>query len=271
LMESKAPCRAEIAVIGGTGLESLLKGIKQIRVGTPYGLPPLIYLGDVQGRSVAFLPRHGLGHSVPPHRVNYRGSIYALHRLGVERIVATNAVGAINMDFRPGDLVVPHDLVDFSKQRPSTFYDDAPVTHVDFSQPYCPEVRAVLIQKAKEAVLAVREQAVYVCTEGPRFETPAEIRMFRALGCDIVGMTGVPEAVLARELGMCYAALCFVSNMAAGIGRRVSSREVMDLSESIGPKIAGVLDEVIRHLPQERRCLCGSSIEESRVGEAKKC
>lgn len=271
MMENKAPSRVEIAVIGGTGLESLLKGTKQIRIGTPYGLPPLIHLGEVQGRSVAFLPRHGLDHTVPPHKVNYRGSICALHRLGVERIVATNAVGAVNLGFRPGDLVVPHDLIDFSKQRSSTFYDDAPVTHVDFSQPYCPEVRALLITKAKETSLTVRDQAIYVCTEGPRFETPAEIRMFRALGCDVVGMTGVPEAVLARELGMCYAALCFVSNMAAGIGQRITSREVTELSESVGPKIAEVLDGVIRHLPQERSCLCSSSIEESRVGEAKKC
>jgi len=270
-MESKAPYRAEIAVIGGTGLESLLKGIKQIRVGTPYGLPPLIYLGEVQGRAVAFLPRHGLGHSVPPHRVNYRGNIYALNRLGVGRIVATNAVGAINPSFGLGDLVVPHDLVDFSKQRPSTFHDDAPVIHIDFSQPYCPEIRAVLIEKAKEASMTAREQAVYVCTEGPRFETPAEIRMFRALGCDVVGMTGVPEAVLARELGMCYAALCFVSNMAAGMGQRITSREVMELSVSMGPKIAGVLTGVIGHIPQKRSCLCGSSIEESRIGEAGKC
>jgi len=266
-MKSKAHPRNEIAIIGGTGLESLVEGIEQIRVGTPYGLSPRISIGEVQQRAVVFLPRHGREHSTPPHKVNYRANIYALHRLGVERVIATNAVGAINQDFKPGDLVVPHDLIDFTKQRSLTFYDDAPVIHVDFSEPYCPEVRATVIGKVKQAVHTVRDQAVYVCTEGPRFETPAEIRMLRALGADIVGMTGVPETVLARELGMCYASLCFVSNMAAGIRQRITSKEVVEVSESVSSVIAKVLVEVIRDLPRTRQCSCCLSIEDSRVGE----
>ena len=270
-MKSKPPQDSRIAVIGGTGLESLLENAEQVRVGTPYGLPSLLSVGEVQERAVVFLPRHGRGHSLPPHKVNYRANIYALHKVGVERIIATNAVGAINVEFKPGDLVVPHDLIDFTKQRSPTFYDDAPVTHVDFSEPYCPEVREVLIQKAREAVDTVWEEAVYVCTEGPRFETPAEIRMFRALGCDVVGMTGVPEAALARELGMCYASLSFASNMAAGIAKRITSRGVVEASRLVGSKIHKVLIEAIPCLPKARRCSCGSSIIESRMGEAKRC
>jgi len=191
--------------------------------------------------------------------------------MGVKRIVATNAVGAINLDFKPCDLVVPHDLIDFTKRRAPSFYDDAPVTHVDFSEPYCPEIRRALIEQAKKTADAVHDQAVYVCTEGPRFETPAEIRMFRALGCDVVGMTAVPEAVLARELGMCYGALCFVSNMSAGIAGRITPREVMETSRLVSSKIHKILIEVIRYLPKTRSCPCASSTEESRIGEKYKC
>jgi 5'-methylthioadenosine phosphorylase len=270
-MKKIAPQKTEIAIIGGTGLESLLEGAERIRVGTPYGLPPSISVGEVKRKSVAFMPRHGLEHSVPPHKVNYKANIYALHKMGVERVIATNAVGAINLDFKPCDLVVPHDLVDFTKQRQITFYDNAPVTHVDFSEPYCPEVRKVLIEKAKETVHNVWDQSVYACTEGPRFETPAEICMFKVLGCDVVGMTCLPEATLARELGMCYATLCLVSNMAAGIGKRLTSREVIETSKLVSPKICKILREAIPCLPKTRHCPCATSIEESRIGEAKKC
>jgi 5'-methylthioadenosine phosphorylase len=258
--------KADVAIIGGSGLETLLEGTEQIRVGTPYGLPPLISIGEVGGKSAAFLPRHGVHHSIPPHKVNYRANIYALFEIGVKRIVATNAVGAVNVDFKPGDLLVPHDLVDFTKFRQPTFYDGAPVTHVDLSQPFCPEVRALLIKTIKKHKVRVRDKAVLFCTEGPRYETPAEIEMFRRLGCDVVGMTATPEAVLARELEICYATMCFVSNMAAGIQQQLTANEVAEVAKEKIPVIQQILRETVEHLPQSRQCPCAHALKNARFG-----
>jgi len=256
--------RVDVAVIGGTGLEALLEDAEKIRWGTPYGLPPPISIGQVEGKSVAFLPRHGIHHSLPPHKVNYRANLYALHDMGVKRIIATNAVGAINLDFEPGDLVVPHDFIDFTKLRRLTFYDETPVTHIDVSQPYCPELRGALIDSIKKSVGRGWDRGVLVCTEGPRYETPAEIEMFRLLGCDVVGMTGVPEAVLARELEMCYATLCFVSNMAAGIRKRLTTKEVVEIANEKRAVIQQILRGTIRYLPEERRCPCTQALKDAR-------
>ena len=197
--------------------------------------------------------------------MNYQANIYALYQLGVERIVATNATGAINLDFKPGDIVIPHDFADFTKLRSVTFYNEAPVTHIDVSQPYCPEVRASLIEAAERYEKRVWGKGVLVCTEGPRYETPAEIRMFRRLGCDVVGMTGVPEAVLARELGMCYASICFVSNMAAGVRRRLTTKEVVEVAREKMSTLQQILAETIRRLPEERHCLCARALEGARL------
>jgi 5'-methylthioadenosine phosphorylase len=257
--------KINVAIIGGTGFEDLLKEAGQIRIGTPYGLPPPIYIGKIDGKPLAFLPRHGTHHSIPPHKVSYQANVYALHQLGVERIIATNAVGAINMELRPGDLVVPHDLVDFTKFRRSTFYDDAPVTHVDVSQPYCPEIRRSLIKAAKPHDVEVWDQAVFVCTEGPRYETPAEIGMFKRLGCDVVSMTGAPEAVLARELEICYATLCFVTNMAAGMQERLTASEVAGMADERMPVIQQILREAIKNLPEDRGCPCAHALEDARL------
>jgi 5'-methylthioadenosine phosphorylase len=258
--------KARIAIIGGTGFEDLFKGAEQTRLETPYGTVPSLFVRNIENRNVILLPRHGPDHSVPPHRVNYRANICALHKMGVERIVATNAVGAINRDFKPGDIVVPNDFIDFTKLRAATFYDDAPVTHIDVSNAYCPEIRKLLIETAKKRDLHVWDKAVLVCTEGPRFETPAETEMFRRLGCDVVGMTGFPEVVLARELEMCYASICYVSNMAAGIQQRLTAFEVSEISKQILPEIEEVLIESVRGLHHKRgdNCTCASALQDAR-------
>lgn len=256
--------KAEIAIIGGTGLEALLKDAERVQIGTPYGIPPQILIGTLHDRQVAFLPRHGRGHEVPPHKINYRANIYALHQLGVERIIATNAVGAINKNLKPGDLIVPHDFIDLTRFRPTTFYEDAPVTHVDMSQPYCPQERASLIRTARRQGVKVGNRSVMVCTEGPRLETPAEIEMFRRLGGDMVGMTGVPEAVLSRELEICYATVCFVTNMAAGMQERLTTSEVKKVAKKIGPTVKKLLSETVKELPSKRNCPCVNALENAR-------
>lgn len=258
--------KAKIAIIGGTGFEKLFASFEKIIVGTPYGFTPLLFVGEIGGKEAVFLPRHGLEHSVPPHKVNYRANIYALHKVGVERTIAVNAVGAINESLRPGDIVVPHDFADFTKTRSTTFYDEAPVTHIDVSQPYCPEIRKTLIETAEKIDLQIWPKAVLVCTEGPRFETPAEIEMFRRLGFDVVGMTGLPEAVLARELEICYACVCFVSNMAAGMQDRLTPKEVFEISRKVQPKIEQLLIDTIKALPFERKiCQCMDALKNARL------
>jgi 5'-methylthioadenosine phosphorylase len=256
--------KVRIAIIGGTGFENLLENARQLRLGTPYGISPPLRVGKIRGKNVIFLPRHSPDHSVPPHKINYRANIYALYELGVQRILATNAVGAINLNFKPSDIVVPHDFVDFTKLRSATFYDEAPVTHIDVSQPYCPEIRRSLIKAAEKLGFHVWDKAVIVCTEGPRYETPAEIKMFGRLGCDVVGMTGIPESVLARELEMCYASICYVSNMAAGMQKRLTALDVSKISKSVVPKIEQILIETIRILPSERNCPCVNALKDAR-------
>ena len=258
--------KSEIAIIGGTGFQKFFGKARQVRLGTPYGIPAPLYVGKMGGKKIVLLLRHGPNHSIPPHEINYKANIYALHKMGVKRILATNAVGAINLNFQPGDIAVPHDFVDFTKLRSTTFFDEAPVTHIDVSQPYCPEIRKLLIQTARTIGFNVRDKAVLVCTEGPRYETSAEIEMFRLLGCDVVGMTGIPEAVLARELEMCYASICYVSNMAAGVQERLTALEVSKTSKNVVPKIGQVLIETVKILSRKRNCPCANALRDARFG-----
>ena len=210
-----------IAIIGGTGLTALdtLKLTRQDARSTPYGQPssPLMQ-GELAGRSVVFLARHGQHHTIPPHKINYRANLWALRHTGVQWVIAVAAVGGIRADLAPGVLAFPDQIVDYTWGRPSTFFEDhlCQVTHIDFTEPYCPTLRKKLIQAARELGLDARESCTYAAMQGPRLETAAEIRRLERDGCDIVGMTGMPEAALARELGLRYAACAVVANWAAG-------------------------------------------------------
>lgn len=257
--------KARIAIIGGTGFEQLFQDAKPLYVKTPYG-EAFLLSKTTEDKEVVFLPRHGFEHVIPPHMINYRANVFALHKIHVERILATNAVGAINANFKPGDVVVPHDFVDFTKLRVATFHDTVPVTHVDLSEPYCPEIRKLLIENSRKAGLQVWDKAVLVCTEGPRYETAAEIEMFRRVGCDVVGMTGFPEVVLSRELEMCYATICYVSNMAAGMQKRLTALELSKASKQILPKLEQVLIETVKALPVKRgdKCPCATALKNAR-------
>lgn len=210
----------KIAIIGGTGIYSpeALSGFESRIVQTPYG-PALCNIGEMSGNMVVFITRHGVGHKTPPHKVNYRANIWALKSLGVEEIFATTAVGSLNKEMKAGHFVVCDQVLDFTKSRINTFYDTSErgVAHVDFTNPYCPVLREKVINCLKNTDIVFHEHGTYVCTEGPRFETAAEIKMFAQLGGDLVGMTNMPESLLAREAEMCYTNCSIVTNMAAGI------------------------------------------------------
>jgi len=254
-----------IAIIGGSGLEDLLKSSKVQNLKTPYGMAPPISIGLIGKQEVAFLPRHGPKHDLPPHKVNYRANLNALKQVGVERIIATNAVGAINETYAPGDLVIPSDILDFTKSRVNTYFESAPVTHVDVTEPYCNQVNKLLLDCCGAARVPVRADAVLAATEGPRYETPAEIRMLRKLGGDIVGMTGAPEVFLSRELEICYSTVCFVSNMAAGMQKKLSAVEVVDVGKRVMPSVVEVIRQASEAMPVERTCTCWKARHQAQV------
>jgi 5'-methylthioinosine phosphorylase len=184
----------------------------------------------------------------------------------VERIIATNAVGAIDEELEPGAIIVPTDIVDFTKSRRSTFYDGSPVTHVDVSEPYCPTVRRALAEAASGLGKKGKDGVVMACTEGPRYETPAEIRMLRTIGAGIVGMTGTPEVFLARELEMCYASISFVSNMAAGLQQTLSAHEVEERGRDSGQILNKIIIEAVEKLPESRKgCSCGRALSSAQL------
>jgi 5'-deoxy-5'-methylthioadenosine phosphorylase len=216
----------DLAIIGGTGLGSLagLDITNKTVCRTPYGEPsgPLIH-GQIGGRAIVFLARHGPGHTIPPHKINYRANIWALHELGTRHIIAINAVGGIAPDLHPGRLAFPNQIIDYTWSRGHTFFEDdtASVTHIDFTSPYCEHLRSVLIRAASQTGIDAVTTGVYGATQGPRLETAAEIDRMDKDGCTMVGMTGMPEAALARELHMNYAACAAVANWAAGRGAGV--------------------------------------------------
>jgi 5'-methylthioadenosine phosphorylase len=263
--------RAEIAIIGGSGVYSLsmFERPTRVRIKTPYGTPPEMVVGRLGGRRVAFIPRHGRGHSIPPHLVNYRANLWALHRLGVTRILATTASGTMNPKIRPGDLVILTQFLDFTKSRSLTFYEGGKrgVVHVDMTEPYCPELRRALSDAARALGIKLHRKATYACMEGPRFETSAEIKALRRLGCDVVGMTNVPECVLARELQICYAAVGITTNYAAGIRKQMLSHAaVLELMRQNIGRTRDLLVEAVRRVPKGRKCPCLKALEGGKIG-----
>ena len=262
--------RAEVGVIGGSGLYAMpaLNRPRTTSVRTPYGTSSEIVIGSLGGRRVAFLPRHGKHHTIPPHLINYRANIWALKELGVERIVATTASGSINPRMRVGELAILTQFIDFTKCRAQTFFEGGKsgVVHLDFSDPYCPQLREVLLKATEMTEEAAHPRATYACTEGPRFETPAEIKAYGKLGADLVGMTGLPECVLAREMEMCYAGIGMVTNSGAGISRtKLSHARVLELmSENLG-RVQKVIAEAIPKIPERRSCDCGHALEGAKL------
>lgn len=251
----------DLAIVGGTGVYNpeILIDIRNETVATPYGNVEL-KIGCYKGKEVAFLARHGWSHSVPPHKVNYRANIWALREIGAVRVIATSAVGSLRREMQPGDFVVLDQFLDFTKSREGTFFEggEKGFEHLDYTEPYCSEMRQLLISSARALGYRCHERGCYVCTEGPRFETAAEIRAFAMLGGDVVGMTNVPEVVLAREAGLCYGVVAMVTNYAAGISPSpLTHKEVVEVMEQNSRRLGALLMRAIDTLPAERHSGCG--------------
>ena len=242
-----------IGIIGGTGVYDIIKKADSETkkdIETEYGTVEVFML-KIADKEVVFLPRHSKEHSYPPHKINYKANIMALKKMGVNQIIATNSVGSINLDMKPGDFVIPDDFIDFTVLRDRTFYDNE-VMHIDMSEPYCNRLRNLIISKGN-----VVKSGTYVCTEGPRFESPAEINMYKIIGGDIVGMTGLPELVLAKELGMCYSSICIVSNYGAGISNnKLSMKEVLDIMSKKNDELLDLIYNTIKDLDDNFECDC---------------
>jgi len=250
-----------LAIIGGTGVydPGVLSDVREVKVDTMYGETSAM-VGNYKGQEIAFMARHGYGHTVPPHLINYRANIAALKMLGVERVIATSAVGSLNPAMPPGCFVFMDQFIDFARSQVRTFFDggDHGVAHTDYTTPYCPDIRALLMENARQMGYVAAAAGCYVCTDGPRFETPAEIRMFRVLGGDIVGMTGVPEVVLAREAGLCYASIAMVTNWAAGISdHKLTHGEVVEIMQANGERLRRLIMATLERLDRGRSCECG--------------
>ncbi|OLT23367.1 methylthioadenosine phosphorylase [Actinomadura sp. CNU-125] len=253
-----------IGVIGGSGFYSFLDDIEEVHVDTPYGPPSdPIAVGGLAGRRVAFVPRHGRDHRYPPHKIPYRANLWALRALGVEQVLAPSAVGALTPDLGPGTLAIPDQLVDRTSGRPQTYYDADAAVHVSFSDPYCPAGRRTALQAARSTGWAPADDGTLVVIEGPRFSTRAESRWFASQGWTLIGMTGHPEAVLARELALCYTSLCLVTDLDAGIeeGEGVTMDEVLRVfGENIG-RLRTLIADIVTALPTERDCACPSVLD----------
>jgi 5'-methylthioadenosine phosphorylase len=262
--------RAEVGVIGGSGLYAFLDDAREVAVQTPYGDPsdPLV-IGTVAGHSVAFIPRHGRDHRFPPHRIPYRANLWALRSVGVRQVLAPCAVGGLQPALGPGALLVPDQLVDRTSGRVQTFYDRGAV-HVEFADPYCPVGRAAAISAARDAEWPVSAGGTMVVVEGPRFSTRAESQWFGAQGWAVVNMTGHPEAVLARELALCYTAVALVTDLDAGVEGTapVSQTEVFRFFGESTERLRRLLHDVIGRLPTEPECSCQSALDGIATGLA---
>jgi len=280
-----------LAVIGGSGLYSVegIKVLDEINVKTPFGEPSSpIVKAEYRGKTVFFLARHGRGHAFPPHLVPYRANLWALKELGVKYVIGVNAVGGINRLLRPGDFVIVDQFLDFTKSRTQTFYEgkfspdytyggeekhkkllsEKKVVHIDVSEPFCPTLRGILADILTDKGFRFFERGTYVATEGPRLETAAEIKAFSLLGGDVVGMTMVPEVVLARELQLHYAGLCLVTNPAAGIaGYRLTSEEVVQMVKQKEEQIKEVILSAVERVYQTQswNCECENTLEGAEI------
>jgi len=257
---------AEIGIFGGTGIydSELLQDSKEVTIETPYGkTSDTITIGEFKGKKIAFMPRHGKKHSIPPHMINYCANVWAFKELGITRIVSPSAVGSLKEEIKPGSFVLPTQFIDFTKSRKNSFSKEGRVIHISVADPFCPELQEIVSETANNQGITLHKDCTYACIEGPRFSTKAESRFYKSTGADIIGMTLVPECQLAREAQMCYVSISTVTDYDVWAEKPVTAKEVMDtLSENV--KITKkLLTELIDKIPKARSCSCEKALAEA--------
>ncbi len=263
--------KADIAVIGGSGLYKLLDKAVEIEIKTPYGMPSdKISVGKIGSHRVAFLPRHGKKHQFPPHKIPYRANFWALQKLGVKRIISLTACGSLQKEIKRGDFVVVDQFVDRTSGRQSTFFDGPETVHVSTAYPYCPDLSKLIYKIGLKQELRIHSHGTLVTIEGPRFSTKAESEWFTKMGWDIINMTGYPEVALAKECQMCYSSVGLVTDYDVGIVAweklpPVSTDEIIKVFSKNNQKAKDLVEELIRKIPEKRICDCGKSLEGAKV------
>jgi len=256
--------QAEIGIIGGTGLydPELLRNVQEVTVETPYGKPSdSITVGELAGKRVAFLPRHGKKHTIRPTDINVRANIFALRKLGVKRILAPSTVGSLREEYHPGEIVFCDQFIDRTTRREESFYTKNKVCHITVAEPMCPELRENVIAVAKKLGIKMHETGTYVCIEGPRFSTKAESKMYRQWGADVVGMTLVPECVLAREAEICYASISTVTDYDVWKDHPVCVDDIVKIMKTNIENVKRIIAETVAKLPNKRACKCSEALK----------
>lgn len=254
--------KADIGVFGGSGFYTFADNVQEIDIDTPYGKPSdKIAIAEISGKKVAFLPRHGKKHQFPPHKINYRANVYAMKQLGVKQIIAPTASGSLQPDIKPGEFVICDQVVDRTSGRQSTYFDGPDVRHITFADPYCPRLRKLAYETAKEMGISVHENGTVVVVQGPRFSTRAESRFFSKMGWHVINMTQYPEVVLARELGICYVNIALITDYDAGLEGRddikpVTEQEVLNVFNESNEKVKELLYKMIDKVDTDFVCSC---------------
>ena len=259
---------ADVGVFGGSGFYSFLEDVEEVELDTPYGKPSApITIGTIGAKRVAFLPRHGRRHELPPHRIPYRANAWAMRELGVRRIIGPCASGALKSELRLGEFVVCDQFVDRTSARADTFYEGPETTHVSAADPYCPDLRRLLVETARELGIPARDGGTVVVIQGPRFSTRAESRWFQAMGWDVINMTGVPECHLARELELCYATVAMVTDYDVGVegGEPVSAERVVEVFRENNERLRELLFAVIPKIGPQPEDVCATALQGARV------
>ena len=255
--------KIDIGIIGGTGIydPELIENSKEVKMSTPYGRPSsTMIIGNFEGKKIAFLPRHGRNHNIPPHEINYRANIWSFKKLGVQRIIAPSAVGSLKEELKPGHIVIPDQFIDWTINRKNTFYDGDQVCHISVADPFCKQMLDYSFKFGKELDLPIHKGGTCVVIEGPRFSTKAESKLFRSWGADIINMTIVPECVLARECEICYVSIATITDYDVWKERSVSVDEIVKIINENIEKIKKLIKAIIIKIPKDRDCECKDAL-----------